>query len=57
MPMQTNAVGGVLHIGGGIAVRSQLFCGHWSDPDPVPLEAIRGAAALPIRGGTVSPWI
>jgi hypothetical protein len=50
MPMQTNAAGGVLHIGGGIAVRSQLFSGHWSDPDPVPLEAVRGAAALP------NPW-
>ena len=48
--MQTNAAGGVLHIGGGIAVRSQLFSGHWSDADPVPLEAIRGAAALP------DPW-
>jgi hypothetical protein len=44
MPMKTNAVGSLLHIGGGIAVRSELYSGHWSDPDPVPLEAIRGAA-------------
>ena len=43
MPMKTNAVGSLLHIGGGIAVRSELISGHWSDPDPVPLEAIRGA--------------
>ncbi len=44
MPMQTNAVGSPLNIGGGIAVRSEVFAGYWSDPDPVPLEAIRGAS-------------
>jgi hypothetical protein len=44
MPMKTNAVGSSLNIAGGIAVRSQLFHGFWSDPDPVPLEAIRGAS-------------
>ncbi len=48
MSMQTNAVGSVLHIGGGIAVRSQLFGGRWSDADPVPLEAIRGATRVPV---------
>ena len=45
MPMQTNAVGSVLTIGGGIAVRSEVYAGYWSDPDPVPLEAVRGASA------------
>ena len=48
LPMQTNAVGSQLQIGGGIAVRSQLFGGRWSDPDPVPLEAIRGATRVPV---------
>jgi hypothetical protein len=44
MPMKMNAVGSSLNIGGGIAVRSELFAGFWSDPDPVPLEAVRGAS-------------
>jgi hypothetical protein len=57
MPMQTNAVGGVLHIGGGIAVRGQLLWGHWSDPDPVPLEAIRGAAPASIDLDTQEPIV
>jgi hypothetical protein len=32
----------MLHISGGVAVRSQIFSGWFSDPDPVPLESVRG---------------
>ena len=42
LSMRTAADGSNLHIGGGIAVRSQIFSGWFSDPDPVPLESIRG---------------
>ncbi len=41
IPMQTNAAN--LEIGGGIAVKTQMKDGHLTDPDPVPLEAARGA--------------
>ena len=41
VPMQTNAVG--LKLEGGLAVKTQLKDGHFTDPDPVPLEAARGA--------------
>jgi hypothetical protein len=56
MPMQTNAVGSVLHIGGGIAIRGQLLSGHWSDPDPVPLEAIRGASGPVVGQLDLDTW-
>ena len=39
--MQTNAT--ALSVRGGIAVKTQLKDGHFTDPDPVPLEAVRGA--------------
>ena len=39
--MQTNATS--LSVGGGIAVKTQFKDGFFSDPDPVPLEAVRGA--------------
>ena len=51
MPMRMSAAGSTLNIGGGIAVRSELVAGHYSDPDPVPLEAIRGAGG-PSVGAT-----
>ena len=54
MAMQTNAAGSVLNIGGGIAVRGQLLGGYWSDPDPVPLEAIRGATRPAGPGFSIS---
>jgi hypothetical protein len=41
-PMQVGADGDTLLIGGGISVRSEINWGWFSDPDPVPLEAIRG---------------
>ena len=41
--MQTNANNSTLEIRGGIAVKTQLESGWLSDPDPVPLEAIRGS--------------
>lgn len=41
MSMQTNAVG--LKLEGGLAVKTQFKDGHFTDPDPVPLEAVRGA--------------
>jgi hypothetical protein len=40
LPMKIDAL--TLEIHGGIAVRSQIYPGWFSDPDPVPLEAIRG---------------
>ena len=40
--MQANATNSVV-ISGGIAVKTQLKSGWLSDPDPVPLEAIRGS--------------
>ena len=41
--MHTNAItNSVLEIRGGIAVKTQVKSGFLSDPDPVPLEAIRG---------------
>ena len=43
MKMQTNANNTTLEISGGLAVKSQLKAGHFSDSDPVPLEAMRGA--------------
>ena len=43
MPMQTNADNSTLQITGGLAVRTQLKDGYLADPDPVPLEAVRGA--------------
>ena len=44
MPMQTNTIAfPTLSIRGGIAVKTQLKDGHFTDPDPVPLEAVRGA--------------
>ena len=39
--MHTNAT--MLSVWGGIAVRTQFKDGYFSDPDPVPLEAVRGA--------------
>ena len=48
MPMRTTAVDNPLNIGGGIAVRSELVAGHYSDPDPVPLEAVRGAGGFSV---------
>ncbi len=39
--MQTNAT--MLSVRGGIAVKTQFQDGYFSDPDPVPLEAVRGA--------------
>jgi hypothetical protein len=39
--MQTNAAS--LSVHGGIAVKTQFKDGYFSDPDPVPLEAVRGA--------------
>jgi len=42
VPMRTGADGTILKIQGGISVRGQIFYGWFSDPDPVPLEAIRG---------------
>ena len=39
--MQTNAT--TLSVRGGIAVKTQFQEGYFSDPDPVPLEAVRGA--------------
>jgi hypothetical protein len=43
MMMQTNANNADLVISGGLAVKTQLKDGHFTDPDPVPLEASRGA--------------
>ena len=43
MSMQTNANNTTLQISGGLAVKTQLRSGLFSDPDPVPLEAVRGA--------------
>ncbi len=40
--MRANATNSVV-ISGGIAVKTQLKSGWLSDPDPVPLEAIRGS--------------
>jgi len=40
--MSTNAAGGTIHITGGIAYLATLDSGRPSEPDPVPLEAIRG---------------
>ena len=45
LPMITSAT--VLEIQGGIAVRGQMRYGAFSDPDPVPLEAIRGKYTRP----------
>jgi hypothetical protein len=42
LPMRTGADNTKLQIGGGISVRGEIFYGWFSDPDPVPLEAIRG---------------
>ncbi len=42
LAMQVNADGSALEISGGIAIRSQIFGGWFSDPDPVPLESVRG---------------
>jgi hypothetical protein len=41
MPMRTNAL--ALTVSGGIAVKTQFKDGHFTDPDPVPLEAVRGS--------------
>ena len=41
--MQTNADDSTLQVRGGIAVRTQMKDGYLTDPDPVPLEAARGA--------------
>jgi hypothetical protein len=38
--MRTNATS--LSIAGGVAVKTQFKDGYFSDPDPVPLEAVRG---------------
>ncbi len=46
-PMQTNASGNPLVFGGGIAVLSQLHAGRVTDPDPTPLEAVRGSEPAP----------
>ena len=43
MDMRTNANNTTLQISGGLAVKTQLRSGIFSDPDPVPLEAVRGA--------------
>jgi hypothetical protein len=40
-PMKEGAAGSLV-IGGGISVRSQIRDGKMSDPDPVPLEGVRG---------------
>ena len=45
LPMQTNATN--LAISGGIAVRAQMRYGQFSDPDPTPLEAVRGIYRKP----------
>ena len=42
LPMRTDADGSTLNIQGGIAVRGQINPGWFSDPDPVPLESVRG---------------
>ena len=42
--MSTSAVtAGVVHITGGIAIRFTVDSGHGSDPDPVPLDCVRGS--------------
>ena len=43
--MQTKAT--TLAISGGIAVRAQMRYGQFSDPDPTPLEAVRGIYRKP----------
>ena len=50
LPMQTNATS--LAVSGGIAVRAQMRYGQFSDPDPAPLEAVRGIYQKP--DGTTS---
>jgi len=47
LSMRTAADGSNLHIGGGIAVRSQIFSGWFSDPDPVPSSQF---------GEKTTPW-
>ena len=49
-PMSTNAAGSMLEVRGGIAVRAQMRVGDFSDPDPVPLEAVRGRYVDPVLG-------
>jgi hypothetical protein len=42
-PMTTASTnGGTLEMSGGIAVITEMKAGHWTDPDPTPLEAWRG---------------
>ena len=41
-PCKLAADGATLQIEGGISVRGEIFWGWFSDPDPVPLESIRG---------------
>lgn len=45
--MRTSASGKRLEIEGGISIRGEIQSGAFSDPDPVPLEAIRGPRAEP----------
>ena len=42
LPMRKEADGKILEIRGGLSIRGEIKHGWFSDPDPVPLEAIRG---------------
>ena len=44
LSMRTNATS--LSVSGGVAVKTQFKDGYFSDPDPVPLEAVRGSYTL-----------
>ena len=58
MPMQTNSTNPTLIISGGIQERAVLgnSTGITSDPDPVPLEAIRGISNQALGSGGV-PYV
>ena len=49
LPMRTGADGSTLKIWGGIAVSSQVSPRWFSDPDPVPLESVRGENDSEVR--------
>ncbi len=57
LPMSTNAAGSVLEVRGGIAVRAQMRFGDFSDPDPVPLEAMRGRYVKHNSGQPQAMWM
>ena len=59
LSMRTGADGSTLRLRGGVAVRSQIFSGWFSDPDPVPLESIRGFNDTEVGSSemlTGEPW-